>query len=72
METFVKEPYPLLKKNCNNQVPKNYNFLEEDNKLLNSFSLNLSKIREDIDNQNLNEYIKFIIARSFDSNKLFQ
>ena len=68
---FCQRTLSFAEKNCNNQVPKNYNFLEEDNELLNSFSLNLSKIRKDIDNQNLNEYIKFIIARSFDSNKYF-
>jgi methionyl-tRNA synthetase len=68
---FCQRTLSFAEKNCNNQVPKNYNFLDEDNKLLNSFSLNLSKIRKDIDNQNLNEYIKFIIARSFDSNKYF-
>ena len=68
---FCQRTLSFAEKNCNNQVPKNYNFLDEDNELLNSFSLNLSKIRKDIDNQNLNEYIKFIIARSFDSNKYF-
>ena len=68
---FCQRTLSFAEKNCNNQVPKNYNFLKKDNELLNSFSLNLSKIRKDIDNQNLNEYIKFIIARSFDSNKYF-
>ena len=68
---FCQRTLSFAEKNCNNQIPKNYNFLDKDNELLNSFSLNLDKIRKDIDNQNLNEYIKFINDRSFDANKYF-
>ena len=68
---FCQRTLSFAEKNCDNQIPKNYNFINEDKLLLNSFSANLNKIRKFIDNQNLNEYIKFIINKSFDSNKYF-
>jgi methionyl-tRNA synthetase len=38
---------------------------------LNKFSENLTIIREEIDNQNINFYINFIINALFDANKYF-
>ena len=52
-------------------VPSNIDFNSEDLKILNSFSNNITKIRSLMDNQQLNEYVKFIIDKSFDANKYF-
>ena len=40
-------------------------------KILNEYSKNLDIIRIEIDNQNINYYIEFIINRLFDANKYF-
>ena len=52
-------------------VPSDIDFNSEDLKLLNSFSDNIKKIRSFMDKQLLNEYVKFIIDKSFDANKYF-
>ena len=39
--------------------------------MLNKFTNNLSTIRKEIDNQNINFYIKFIISALFEANKYF-
>ena len=52
-------------------VPSDIDFNSEDLKILNSFSNNINKIRSFMDNQQLNEYVKFIVDKSFDANKYF-
>ena len=52
-------------------VPNDINFNSKDLKILNSFSNNIKKIRTLMDNQQLNQYVKFIIDKSFDANKYF-
>ena len=52
-------------------VPSNIDFNSEDLKILNSFSNNINKIRSFMDNQQLNEYVKFIVGKSSDANKYF-
>ena len=58
-------------KNCNKKIPDKINFLEEDKKILNEYSLNLDNIRSKIDSQNLNYYIDFIVKSMFAANKYF-
>ena len=58
-------------KNCEGVVPKNITFNNEDLKVLNNFSDNLNELRTNIDNQNLNFYMNFIINSLFDANKYF-
>ncbi|MDA7552382.1 methionine--tRNA ligase, partial [Candidatus Pelagibacter sp.] len=58
-------------KNCNLKIPNKDIFSDEDLKLLNKFTDNIDKLRNEIDNQNLNFYINFIIERLFDANKYF-
>jgi len=58
-------------KNCAGIVPKNVTFNNEDLKILNNFSDNLNELRVNIDNQNLNFYMNFIINSLFDANKYF-
>jgi methionyl-tRNA synthetase len=52
-------------------VPKIKSFNEEDLTILNKFKENLSVIRHEIDNQNINFYIDFIVNALFEANKYF-
>jgi len=58
-------------KNCSSIVPEKSEFNEEDLKLLDNFSNNINNIRNEIDKQNINFYIEFIINSLFDANKYF-
>ena len=58
-------------KNCASIVPEKGEFNIEDLKLLDNFSNNINNIRNEIDKQNLNFYIEFIINSLFDANKYF-
>ena len=61
----------FAEKNCQSKVPDIKNFIEEDLLMLNKFSDNMSVIRKEIDNQNINYYINFIINALFEANKYF-
>ena len=52
-------------------MPQKGEFNEEDLKLLDNFSNNINTIRNEIDKQNINFYIEFIIKSLFDANKYF-
>ena len=58
-------------KNCQSRVPKKDIFKDEDLKILNRFTDNVDKIRDEIDKQNLNFYIEFIVGSLFEANKYF-
>ncbi len=58
-------------KNFSLSIPKKIKFQNDDLKILNKFSENLDKIRTEIDKQNLNFYIQFIVNSLFDANKYF-
>jgi methionyl-tRNA synthetase len=58
-------------KNCLLKIPSFSEFNDDDLKILNKFTYNIKNIRNAIDEQNLNFYIKFIIERLFDANKYF-
>ena len=58
-------------KNCNGKIPKNINFQKDDLKILDNFRNNISKIREKIDNQDINFYVDFIVKSMFEANKYF-
>ena len=68
---FCQRVLSFAEKNCDNKIPEKIDFNSNDNKILNSFSENLNLLRNYIDNQKINEYIKFVISKSFDSNKYF-
>jgi len=61
----------FAEKNCQSKVPDIKNFIDEDLLMLNKFSDNMSVIRKEIDNQNINYYINFIINALFEANKYF-
>jgi len=58
-------------KNCSSKVPKIKNFNKDDLVMLNKFTENLEIIRQEIDNQNVNFYISFIVSALFEANKYF-
>ena len=63
---FCQRTFSFAEKNCKGIVPSDIDFNSEDLKLLNSFSDNIKKIRSFMDNQLLNEYVKFIVDKLFD------
>ncbi len=58
-------------KNCSGKIPLKINFESDDLILLDKYKKNLDKIRFEIDNQNINYYIDFIINSLFEANKYF-
>ena len=61
----------FAEKNCSSKIPKIKNFNKDDLIILNNFTKNLDKIRQEIDNQNINFYINFIVNALFEANKYF-
>jgi len=61
----------FAEKNCFSKVPKIENFNNEDLVMLNKFKENLKTIRQEIDKQNINFYISFIVSALFEANKYF-
>ena len=57
MEILCQRVTAFAEKNCESKIPSNIKFNDEDLIILNKFSENLSKLRDEIDNQNINYYI---------------
>ena len=66
---FCQRTFAFAEKNCQNAIPSDIKFNDNDLNLLNSFSNNINSIRSFIDNQKLNEYVRFIISKTFNANK---
>ena len=58
-------------RNCDSKIPEKIQFQNDDLKILNEYTQNLDKIRSEIDSQNINYYIDYIVKRLFDANKYF-
>jgi len=58
-------------KNCGSKIPEKIKFEEDDMKILKNYSQNLNNLRSEIDNQNINYYIDYIVNRLFEVNKYF-
>ncbi len=58
-------------RNCDSKIPGMIQFQNDDLKILNEYTQNLDKIRSEIDSQNINYYIDYIVKRLFDANKYF-
>ena len=58
-------------KNCKSLIPNNIKFNDKDLVMLNKFTDSLTAIRSEIDNQNINYYINFIVSALFEANKYF-
>jgi methionyl-tRNA synthetase len=61
----------FAEKNCSLKVPEIKEFSEDDLSILNKFTENLPIIRQEIDKQNVNFYINFIVSALFEANKYF-
>ena len=61
----------FAEKNCSSKIPDNKGFNENDLSMLNKFTLSLPAIREEINKQNINYYIDFILSSLFEANKYF-
>jgi methionyl-tRNA synthetase len=61
----------FAEKNCESKVPLDINFTDDDLSILNKFTDNLTNLRNEINNQNINYYINFIVNALFESNKYF-
>ena len=58
-------------KNCDSKVPEKIKFESDDIQVLDKYSQNLNRLRSEIDNQNINYYIDYIVNRLFEANKYF-
>ena len=61
----------FAEKNCSKKIPHIGTFNKDDLKMLNKFHDNINILRDNIDNQNINFYINFIISALFEANKYF-
>tara|TARA_Y100000590_G_scaffold274281_1_gene307974 strand:+ start:16844 stop:18379 length:1536 start_codon:yes stop_codon:yes gene_type:complete len=61
--------FSFVKNNCDGEVKITQNYTKDDKKLLNFFKNTLDKLREMIDQQDLNNYLKSVIELSFVTNK---
>ena len=61
--------FSFIKNNCNNIVVKTKEISNSDKKLINQTELILKSLRNEMNNQNLNNYIKSVINISFLTNK---
>tara|TARA_Y100000590_G_scaffold86411_1_gene96778 strand:- start:3122 stop:4660 length:1539 start_codon:yes stop_codon:yes gene_type:complete len=58
-------------KNLNSEIPNFDKFTKDDLNVLNVFKNNIEKLIYNIDNQNINEYINFVVDQLFSANKYF-
>ena len=58
-------------KNCNEIIPSDIEFNNDDKKILDNFTNNIELIREKINKQDVNFYIDFIVNSLFEANKYF-
>ena len=61
----------FAEKNCSSKIPNLKKFNDDDLIMLNNFTENLSSLRDEMDKQNVNFYIDFIIKALFEANKYF-
>jgi len=63
--------FSFVEKNCSNKVPKPKKLDKKDNELIENLTGELNSLIEDMNNQELNSYLKKVINYSFDANKYF-
>ncbi len=63
--------FAFIKKNCSNKIPDAKELKENDKKLLNQLKDEIPNLKELINKQSLNEFIKVVVGYSFDANKYF-
>tara|TARA_B110000971_G_C19664017_1_gene343655 strand:+ start:57 stop:578 length:522 start_codon:yes stop_codon:yes gene_type:complete len=63
--------FSFIEKNCKGKLPRAKELKKEDNILLDNLINKIPELITDMNNQELNNYIKKVIDFSFDSNKYF-
>ena len=61
----------FAEKNCSLKIPPIKKLNDADLNMLNKFTVNLPVLRKEIDKQNINFYINFIMSSLFEANKYF-
>tara|TARA_B100000780_G_scaffold274807_1_gene240386 strand:- start:41 stop:1582 length:1542 start_codon:yes stop_codon:yes gene_type:complete len=61
----------FAEKNCSSKIPLIKNFTDDDLTMLDRFTKNLPILRNEVDKQNINFYITFIVNSLFEANKYF-
>ncbi len=61
----------FCEKNLGLKVPEKYNFTNEDLKILNDFKKNIENIEKQINDQNINYYVEYVVNQLFKANKYF-
>ena len=61
----------FCEKNLELKVPEKYNFTNEDLNILNEFKENLENIEKQINDQNINYYVEYVVNQLFKANKYF-
>ena len=63
--------FSFIKKNCSNRIPEPKDLNQQDQSLLNNLKNDIPKLVKNMNDQNLNEYIKMVVNYSFEANKYF-
>ena len=61
----------FVKKNIGLKVPDIDKFNKDDMEILNNFKINFENLKKQIDKQNINFYLNFIVDQLFKANKYF-
>ena len=61
----------FCEKNIGLKVPEKYNFTNDDLKILNDFKENIENIEKQINDQNINYYVEYVVNQLFKANKYF-
>ena len=61
----------FCEKNLGLKVPEKYDFTNEDLKILNDFKENIENIEKQINDQNINYYVEYVVNQLFKANKYF-
>ncbi|MDC0449873.1 class I tRNA ligase family protein [Pelagibacteraceae bacterium] len=63
--------FSFIEKNCNGKLPKPSDLEKLDKNLLENLINKVPELITDINNQNLNDYVRKVVEFSFDANKYF-
>ena len=61
----------FCEKNIGLKVPEKYDFINDDLKILNDFKGNIKNIEKEINEQNINYYVEYVVNQLFKANKYF-
>ncbi|MDC3039105.1 methionine--tRNA ligase [Candidatus Pelagibacter sp.] len=61
----------FCEKNIGLKVPEKYDFINDDLKILNDFKENIDNIEKEINEQNINYYVEYVVNQLFKANKYF-